>query len=222
MDAGSISLVGVSKSFGEGGRRLPIIENFHLEVAAGEAVALCGPSGAGKSTLLNLIAGLMPVDAGALTLRCAGRSHPLHGLPEARRTALRRRLIGYVFQFFNLVPTLTVLENVALPLHLNHRPERLPQARQRLLDLGLGERLHTFPDRLSGGEQQRAALARALIHEPPILLADEPTGNLDAHNSRVVTELLFSETRRLGCALVIATHSAELALRADRRIDLGA
>lgn len=222
MDAGAISLKGVSKGFGHGRTRLSVIENFSLEVAAGETVALCGPSGVGKSTVLNLIAGLMPVDGGSLSLRHAGRSHPLHRLSEARRTSLRRRFIGYVFQFFNLVPTLTLLENVALPLQLNNLQDRLPRVRQRLLDLGLGARLHAFPDTLSGGEQQRAAIARALAHEPPILLADEPTGNLDARSSRQVAELLFGEARRLGCALVIATHSLELASRADRRIDLGA
>ena len=222
MDAGAISLMGVSKGFGEGGGRLSVIEDFNLEVAAGETVAICGPSGVGKSTLLNLIAGLIPVDGGSLNLRHAGRSHPLHRLPEARRTSLRRRLIGYVFQFFNLVPTLTLLENVALPLHLNNLQEHLPRVRRQLLDLGLGARLQVFPDTLSGGEQQRAAIARALAHEPPILLADEPTGNLDARSSRQVAELLFGEARRLGCALVIATHSMELASQADRRIDLGA
>ena len=216
----AIRLSGVRKGFGDGSRYRPVIDQFSLEVAAGESVALCGPSGSGKSTLLNLMAGLLPVDAGTLALRHEGRSHDLSQLSEAERTALRRRAVGYVFQFFNLVPTLTVLENVALPLALNNLDGRLPEAQQRLQSLGLGDRLDAYPETLSGGEQQRVAIARALAHAPAIVLADEPTGNLDARHSEQVADALFAEARRLGSALVVATHSAAVAERADRIVEL--
>ena len=210
----------VRKGFGDGARYRLVIDDFSLAVAGGESVALRGPSGSGKSTLLNLMAGLLPVDAGTLTLRHEGHSHELSRLGESERTALRRRAIGYVFQFFNLVPTLTVLENVALPLALNQLSQHLPAARQRLAALGLGSRLDAYPETLSGGEQQRVAIARALAHEPPIVLADEPTGNLDARHSEQVADALFAEARRLGSALVVATHSAAVAERAGRIVEL--
>ena len=216
----AIRLDRVRKGFGDGARYRRVIDEFSLEVAAGESVALCGPSGSGKSTLLNLMAGLLPVDAGTLTLRHDGRSFELSRLGESERTALRRRAIGYVFQFFNLVPTLTVLENVALPLALNKLDQHLPEAQQRLAALGLGDRLDAYPETLSGGEQQRVAIARALAHEPAIVLADEPTGNLDARHSEQVADALFAEARRLGSALVVATHSAAMAERADRIVGL--
>lgn len=216
-----ISLKGLCKGYGDGAGHRPVIDGLNLDIAAGETVAVCGPSGSGKSTLLNLIAGIAAVDAGTLVLRHRQRSHQLHKLAEAQRTALRRRLIGYVFQLFNLVPTLTVLENVALPLHLNKLHGRLPEARRRLQALGLGQHLDAFPETLSGGEQQRVAVARALIHEPAILLADEPTGNLDAGNSERVADLLFTEAARLNCVLVVATHSQAIAARAGRRVELG-
>ena len=217
----AIRLRGVRRGFGDGARYRPVIDGLDLEVAAGGTVALCGPSGSGKSTLLNLMAGLLPVDAGTLTLRHDGRSHDLSRLAEAERTALRRRAIGYVFQFFNLVPTLTVLENVALPLALNRLERRLPEVQRRLAALGLSERLDAYPAALSGGEQQRVAIARALAHEPSIVLADEPTGNLDARRSEQVADALFAESRRLGSALVVATHSVAVAERADRIVELG-
>ena len=216
----AIRLSGVRKGFGDGARYRRVIDQFSLEVAAGESVALCGPSGSGKSTLLNLMAGLLPVDAGTLSLRHDGQSHDLSQLSESGRTALRRRAVGYVFQFFNLVPTLTVLENVALPLALNQLDGRLPEAQQRLESLGLGDRLGDYPETLSGGEQQRVAIARALAHEPAIVLADEPTGNLDARHSEQVADALFTEARRLGSALVVATHSAAVAERAGRIVEL--
>ena len=215
-------LDGVRKGFSDGRRVLPVLENFDLAVAPGEVVAVCGPSGSGKSTLLNLIAGLLAVDSGSLTLREGDVRHPMHRLAEAGRTAVRRRLLGYVFQFFNLVPTLTVLENVRLPLALNGRERLAPRALERLEALGLGDVLHAFPETLSGGELQRAAIARAVAHEPAIVLADEPTGNLDARNSGRVADLLWSEVTRLNCAMVIATHSEAIARRADRIVELGA
>ncbi len=216
-----LSLSGVCKGFGDTRSYRAVFDGLDLDVAAGETLAVCGPSGSGKSTLLNLIAGLECVDSGSLVLRHGDQSHPLHRLSEAQRTALRRRLIGYVFQFFNLVPTLSIRENLALPLQLNRCSERLPSALRRLEALGLGDRADAFPDQLSGGEQQRAAIARALAHEPAIVLADEPTGNLDAQASARVADLLFSEAERLGCVLVVATHSADIAARAQRRLELG-
>lgn len=221
MSCGVISLRNLSKGYSDGKRHQPVIRNLDLDIGHGEVVALCGPSGSGKSTLLNLIAGIAAVDSGSLTLRHQGQAFELHKLGEGARTALRRRLIGYVFQFFNLVPTLNLLENVALPLHLNGLEHRLPEARRRLQALGLGERLDAFPQELSGGEQQRAAIARALVHAPAIVLADEPTGNLDGNNSALVAEMLFSEVAELGCALVIATHNPVLAARAHRLVELG-
>ena len=216
----AIRISRVRKGFGDGASYRRVIDEFSLEVAAGESVALCGPSGSGKSTLLNLMAGLLPVEAGTLRLSHDGCSHELSQLGESERTALRRRAIGYVFQFFNLVPTLTVLENVALPLALNRLGQHLPEAQQRLAFLGLGDRLDAYPETLSGGEQQRVAIARALVHEPSIVLADEPTGNLDARHSERVADALFAEARRLGSALVVATHSAAVAERADRIVEL--
>ena len=215
-----ISLCGVRKGFSDGQRYRSVLEGFDLGVAAGETVAICGPSGSGKSTLLNLIAGLLRVDGGRLTLREGDASHAMHDLAEPARAAVRRRLVGYVFQFFNLVPTLNVLENVRLPLALNQRENLLPRARRRLEALGLGDVLHAFPESLSGGERQRVAIARALAHEPAIVLADEPTGNLDERNSGRVADLLWSEVERLNCAMVVATHSEAIARRAHRIVEL--
>lgn len=217
----ALALAEVSKGFSDGRRRASVLAGFSLELMPGETVAICGPSGAGKSTLLNLVSGLLPVDSGQLWLRDGDVSHPMHRLDEAARTALRRRLVGYVFQFFNLVPTLSLLENVRLPLVLNKREDLLPKARQRLESLGLGSALHRFPDSLSGGERQRVAIARALAHEPAILLADEPTGNLDTQASEQVADMLWAEVERLNCAMLIATHSPALAQRAQRIVELG-
>ena len=217
----SVVLEGVRKGYSDGREYRPVIDDLALAVGPGETVAVCGPSGAGKSTLLNLIAGLAPVDAGRLLLRDGNTRHPMHDLAAPARAAVRRRLVGYVFQFFNLVPTLNVLENVRLPLALNKREELLPRARERLRALGLGNLLRAFPETLSGGERQRVAIARALAHEPAIVLADEPTGNLDARNSDRIAELLWSEVERLNCAMVIATHSEAIAERADRVVELG-
>ncbi len=221
MAAPAVALEGVRKGFSDGRRYLPVLDDLHLSVAAGEVVAICGPSGSGKSTLLNLIAGLLAVDAGRLTLREGEVLHALDELDAGARSALRRRLVGYVFQFFNLVPTLTVLENVRLPLELNRRQDLLPRARQRLEALGLADLPDAFPDSLSGGERQRVAIARAIAHEPGIVLADEPTGNLDPRNSERIANLLWSEVERLNCAMVIATHSETIARRADRVVELG-
>lgn len=220
VTAPAVALEDVRKGFSDGRRHLPVLEGFDLDVAPGEVVAVRGPSGSGKSTLLNLIAGVLAVDSGRLTLREGDVVHAMHGLAPAARARVRRRLVGYVFQFFNLVPTLNVSENVRLPLALNGREDLLPRALERLRALGLGDVLQAFPETLSGGESQRVAIARALAHEPAIVLADEPTGNLDSRNSDRVAGLLWAEVERLNCAMVIATHSESIARRADRIVEL--
>jgi putative ABC transport system ATP-binding protein len=188
----------------------------------GECIALTGPSGSGKSTLLNIIAALQEADAGEVTVRPSGADAaiPVHTLRAAEATRYRRRYTGYVFQFFNLVPTLTVAENIRLPLALNGLESLWQEALARVERLGLGDRLDAFPETLSGGERQRVAIARALAHQPSLVLADEPTGNLDATNTAAVATMLFDVVRDAGVTLLLATHDGSLAARADRRVDL--
>jgi putative ABC transport system ATP-binding protein len=214
-----LEIQGVSKRVREGDRERPIFENIALTVDRGERVALLGRSGSGKSTLLNLIAGIeLPTDG---TIRVDGR--PINAIDERERTLFRRRHIGFVFQFFNLIPTLTVLENVALPLELNGEPRRdaLSRARALLARVDLAEREAAFPDQLSGGEQQRVAITRALVCDPLLVLADEPTGNLDAATGRQVLELLDGLSVQQDVTLLTVTHSREVAVRADRALTLG-
>lgn len=212
---------GLGKHYVDGDRHIDVLKDFDFEVAAGESVALTGPSGSGKSTLLNILAGIVPVSCGEVWLRHDGAEVPLHTASERQRTRLRRANIGYIYQFFNLVPTLTVLENVRLPAHLNKRKDLYSRAEALLAQLGLEQRMHVFPEVLSGGEQQRVAVARALLIEPPLLLADEPTGNLDAENSALVADTLFAAAADMNVALVVATHSETVAVRAGRRVTLG-
>ncbi len=187
-------------------------------MAPGEVVAILGPSGSGKSTLLNVVSGIDDPDAGEVEI--AGT--PVGRLRDRERTLFRRRRLGFVFQFFNLVPTLTVRENLLLPLELNGVTGS--EARRRadgLLDrVGLGDRGDTYPDRLSGGEQQRVAIARAVVHEPTLLLADEPTGNLDRETGRRVLDLLAEIVRDAGLTLVVVTHSHDVLELADRVLTL--
>jgi putative ABC transport system ATP-binding protein len=214
-----LEMRGVCKRVREGDGQRPIFEDIELSVDRGERVALLGRSGSGKSTLLNLIAGIeLPSDG---TIQVDGRR--INAIDERERTLFRRRHIGFVFQFFNLIPTLTVLENVALPLELNGEPRRdaLSRARALLARVDLAERGATFPDQLSGGEQQRVAISRALICNPLLVLADEPTGNLDAATGRRVLELLDELSVRQGVTLLTVTHSREVAVRADRALTLG-
>jgi putative ABC transport system ATP-binding protein len=195
-----------------------VLHQLDLTVAAGEHVAIVGRSGSGKSTLLNLIAGIDRPDAGCIEI--AGER--VDGLDERRRTLLRRRRIGFVFQFFNLVPTLTVGENLRLPLQLNGLADAAGEARlQGLLEaVGLADYGERFPETLSGGEQQRVALARALVHQPDLILADEPTGNLDAATGAKVWALLRGLTQSRGATLLLVTHNAEQAAQADRALQL--
>ena len=222
-----LSLNNVSRSFVDPqGRVQVVLQNLSLDVTPGESVALWGPSGSGKTTLLNLVAGLLPVDSGTVTfapLTAAG-SPPLEvsGLAEPDLLRFRREHVGYVFQFFNLIETLTVAENVRLSLELAGQLQRWVEYQPRLAELGLGGMSDKFPADLSGGEQQRVAVLRALAHRPELVLADEPTGNLDQHNSALVADLLWRETQTQNAALLIATHSDDIARRADRVVEIGA
>jgi putative ABC transport system ATP-binding protein len=216
--APQLELVALRKGYEEGGRVHVVLDGASARVAAGERVAILGPSGSGKSTLLNLISGIDRPDAGSVTI--AGVD--LTALTEAERTRFRRHHIGFVFQFFNLLPTLTVLENLLLPLELKGAltGEHHTRARALLERVGLLERSDTFPDRLSGGEQQRVALARALVHDPQLVLADEPTGNLDEEMAAKVADLLADLAGRERRTLIVVTHSRALAARMDRVLGL--
>jgi putative ABC transport system ATP-binding protein len=209
-----IELDGVCKDYDEHGRPHRVLEGVTADIARGELIVLVGRSGSGKSTLLNIIGGLDRPSRGEV--RIGGEA--LSGLSEDGLAKLRRRGIGFVFQFFNLVPTLTALENLLLPLDLLgvDRAEALRRAQGWLETVGLPGRGGSFPEEMSGGEQQRIALARALIHKPGLVIADEPTGNLDLETARQVLSLLDDLCRREGTTLVMATHSPEVVGVADR------
>ena len=206
------------RSFREGERRQSVLNGVNADFSYGETVALRGRSGSGKSTLLNLVGGLDAPDEGEVSI--AGSA--ITAMSERDRTLFRRRNIGFVYQAFNLVPTLTAGENVRLVLELNHIGE--PHASRRVTDLlakvGLGDRQNTYPDVLSGGEQQRIAIARALAHKPTLILADEPTGNLDDATAQSVLSLLDDLVRAESGTMIVATHSAAIAAFCDRVLDL--
>ena len=216
-----VELVDLHKSYREGDRLHTVLDGASATIAGGERVAILGPSGSGKSTLLNLISGTDLPDAGAVRIGGAD----VTAMTELQRTLFRRAHVGFVFQFFNLLPTLTVLENLLLPLELTGAkgPDGEARALALLERVGLADRRDTFPDLLSGGEQQRIALARALVHRPGLLLADEPTGNLDQDLAESVGGLLEELAGSQGTTLVVVTHSRELAARMDRtlRVDRG-
>ena len=193
-----------------------ILRGISLTIMAGETVALLGPSGSGKSSLLMVLAGLERPSAGSVQL--AGQD--LAALNEDGLARLRRHHVGIVFQSFHLIPTMNALENVAIPLELAGDRDALATAGAALARVGLGHRLAHYPGQLSGGEQQRVAIARAFVAGPPLLLADEPTGNLDGETGRAVMDRLFAEHARLGTALLLITHDAELAARCEREIVL--
>ncbi|MBN1179339.1 MAG: ABC transporter ATP-binding protein [Anaerolineae bacterium] len=218
MRDGFIRLEGLTKSFQEGPHTRVVLRDTSADFAPGTSVAILGKSGSGKSTLLNLISGIDRPDAGTIWLD----GQNLTAMNERQRTLFRRRAIGFIFQFFNLIPTLTVWENVILPLELSGvNGEALEQHAAPMLDaVGLLDRRDTFPDRLSGGEQQRVAIARALVHNPLLVLADEPTGNLDAETGEHILTLLDRLTRQAGKNLILVTHSADAAARADRMVHL--
>jgi putative ABC transport system ATP-binding protein len=205
----------VTKDYSEGRELRHVLKEASLEVGEGEFVAIRGRSGSGKSTVLNLVAGIDQPSSGEIYL--AGKA--LSRLGAHERTLLRRDHIGFVFQFFNLIPTLRVLENVLLPAELSGRDEAR-RAEELLERVGLADRASSFPDRLSGGEQQRVAIARALVCDPRLVLADEPTGNLDDATGATVMGLLDALTRRAGKTLLLATHSREVAALADRVVTI--
>lgn len=199
-----------------GSRRVEILKGITLTIPDGQFVAIVGASGSGKSTLLGLLAGLDAPSAGEIWLDGV----PIHNLAESELAAVRGRKIGFVFQSYQLIQTLTALENVLLPYELNVEGSGVKQARRLLEEVGLKERIDHYPIQLSGGEQQRVALARAFVTEPPIVMADEPTGNLDSANGRIVLDLLLDRNKRAGTTLVLVTHDADVASRADRKIVL--
>ena len=210
----AVELRQLSKTYREGEAERVVLRDVSLTIASGEIVVLVGRSGSGKSTLLNLIAGIDRPTAGSVAVN----GTDLTALDEQARTRFRRRQIGFVFQFFNLIPLLTVEENLLLPLDLNGRAdaEGVARARALLERVGLAGRGDSFPERLSGGEQQRVAIARALIHDPALILADEPTGNLDADTAADVLDLLDKLAREAGRTVLMATHSREVIGVADR------
>jgi putative ABC transport system ATP-binding protein len=209
---------GIGKTVKSGDRDLVILRDIDFAVMPGEAVAIVGASGSGKSTLLALLAGLDTPTAGSVLLDGAD----LFALDEDARAELRGRAVGFVFQSFQLLPSLTALENVMLPLELAGRADAEAAAREILARVGLAERLQHYPKHLSGGEQQRVALARAFVVRPKLLLADEPTGSLDAESGEAVIALLFELNREAGTTLVLVTHDEQLARRCQRALRLAA
>ncbi len=197
----------LEKSHLSGSKKLNILKDISFSVDAQETFAIVGPSGSGKTTLLGLCAGLDHPDAGTITL--CGTT--IGSMSEDERAALRNQKVGFIFQDFQLLPTLTALENVAVPLELQGDPSAISSAKDLLTKVGLGERMHHYPSQLSGGEQQRVAVARAFSNKPSILFADEPTGNLDAETGEKVVQLLFDLNKEMGTTLVIVTHDMELA-----------
>jgi putative ABC transport system ATP-binding protein len=212
----AIELAGVNLSLGQGAARVHILKDIDLNIGAGEAVGLVGPSGSGKSTLLMVMAGLERPDSGTVTV--AGEELGL--LDEDALARFRGRQVGIVFQSFHLIPTMTALENVAVPLELAGVEDAQARARDELATMGLADRLQHYPAELSGGEQQRVAVARALAPNPAILVADEPTGNLDEDTGQQIIELLFAGHARRGGTLVLVTHDTALAARCARVVRL--
>ncbi|HEV2708240.1 MAG TPA: ABC transporter ATP-binding protein [Pyrinomonadaceae bacterium] len=211
-----IELYKVSKTVPSGGEALTILQELDLTIPDGQFVAVVGPSGSGKSTLLGLVAGLDAPTSGQIRID----GEEVTRMSEDELAALRGRKIGFVFQSFHLIPSLTAFENILVPLEIAGARDAQERARRLLEDVDLMARAHHYPSQLSGGEQQRVAVARAFSNDPSILLADEPTGNLDTRNGRHVFDLMLEMNRRRGATLVLVTHDHDLAGRADRRISL--
>ncbi len=211
-----IELRGVSKTVESGGRPLTILHPLDLSIRSGEFLAIVGPSGSGKSTLLGLLARLDAPSSGSVVIDGVD----ITALTEDRLARLRGEKIGFVFQFFHLVPSLTAFENILVPMELAGRRGADARARELLDEVGLADRGHHYPSQLSGGEQQRVAIARALANDPPIVLADEPTGNLDSATGRLILDLLLNVRASRGSTLVLVTHDATIAGLADARLTL--
>jgi putative ABC transport system ATP-binding protein len=209
-----IDLKKADLTLGQDAASVHVLKQIDLSIAAGESVGIVGPSGSGKSTLLMVLAGLERLDAGEITIGGAA----LHALSEDQVADFRGRNIGIVFQSFHLIPNMTALENVAVPLELANVRDAFEIARKELEAVGLGQRLSHYPGQLSGGEQQRVAIARALAPQPRLLIADEPTGNLDGDTGRQISDLLFAEQERRGMTLVLVTHDPALAARCGRQV----
>lgn len=216
-----LEVKGLEKSFVDGEQTIRVLDGLSFKLASGASMAVTGPSGSGKSTLLNLLAGVLLPERGELLLRHKDLDIAINQAQKRARTQLRRQSIGYVHQFFNLIPTLTVLENLLLPGELNKLPDVRARVRELLARVDLLDKADVFPENLSGGQQQRVAVARALVIGPALVLADEPTGNLDRGNAERVSDLLFEATREQGAMLIVATHSQAVAERADQLLELG-
>ncbi|WP_394691479.1 ABC transporter ATP-binding protein [Hoeflea sp.] len=203
-------------TLGNGASSVHVLKGIDLDIAKGQSVGIVGPSGSGKSTLLMVVAGLERLDSGEVHI--AGSA--LHKLSEDAVAAVRGRSVGIVFQSFHLIPNMTALENVAVPLELAGEPDAFDRAREELIAVGLGERLTHYPGQLSGGEQQRVAIARALAPNPALIVADEPTGNLDGDTGRQIADLLFAKQSERGATLLLVTHDPSLADKCDRQVSV--
>jgi putative ABC transport system ATP-binding protein len=211
-----LELKNVSKSYFEGNSKHFVLNDLELNVQNGEIIILLGKSGSGKSTLLNVISGIDIPESGVVSID----GTDITKLSEKNRTLVRRNKIGFIFQFFNLIPTLTVNENLLLPLELTGTNQRDEKVKAILKEVGLGDRANTYPDRLSGGEQQRISIARALIHNPDIVLADEPTGNLDYETGLQIVDLLDRVVKKKGKTMIMVTHSKDVVGLADKIFSL--
>ncbi len=211
-----IEAKGITKTYTIGARQIPVLDNISLKIAAGEYLVIEGSSGSGKTTLLSLLSGLDKPTAGRVLIA----AKDITDTPEDDLAPLRNEMIGFVFQSFHLVPSLSAIENVMFPAELKHDPRAHEKARGLLNRIGLGKRIDNFPHQLSGGEMQRVAMCRALINDPKIIFADEPTGNLDSENGKAILELLLEFHRERQSTLVLVTHNVEIAKMADRMIVL--
>ncbi len=211
-----LQVVNLSKSYQTGKSSLKVLDNIAFEVPQGEVLAIVGPSGSGKTTLLGLCAGLDGFSEGSILLHDVR----LETLTEEERASVRSKYIGFIFQNFQLIPTLTALENVMVPMELQRKSNVEEKAIQLLQKVGLGNRIHHYPTQLSGGEQQRVAVARAFMNNPQVLFADEPTGNLDRETGQLIQNLLFELNRESNTTLILVTHDPELAAKANRQIHL--
>lgn len=207
MSQFAIVIDDVFKSYFQGQEEVPVLKGVSASVAQGETCALLGPSGCGKTTFLNILSGIEPVNQGKVWLN----DTEISALTAAQRTAFRRQHIGFVFQFFNLIPALTVEENVLLSIYLTKQPHLKSKCLSRLDDLGVGQYRNAYPRQLSGGQQQRVAIARAMAHEPSLILADEPTGNVDDSLSHQIIDLLIHAAQEAKSTLLVVTHSMEVA-----------